>query len=196
MWLISRDRGFPEIWQYGKEAAIVAMLTACHRRLRSAVHLAWSAVFAYFLIDDSLEVHETLGEAIAGGLGLDQPFGIEGRDAGQILVSASVGLLLVAIVAGTTLTDRTPARRLTGRLLPVLAAIGFFGVVADVIDVIDVLGLVEDCGEMTTMTVAVAIVANHWWAGAPAGDVEPSIPSGPVPGDSTQPIESVDPSTS
>ncbi len=192
MWLISRDRGFPEIWQYGKEAAIVALLIGSYRRVRSPVHLAWATTFAYFLIDDSLEVHETLGDIVASALDLGEPFGIEGRDIGQILVSGSVGLVLLTLLAATTLADRSPARALTVRLLPVLAAIGFFGVVADVIDVIDVLGLVEDGGEMVAMSAGLAIVADHWLGRDRA--TSDSTPA--VTGKSAQPIESPDPSTS
>ncbi len=197
MWLISRDRGFPEIWQYVKEAAIVALLLTCYRRRRSPVTLAWAVAFAYFLVDDSLEIHETLGDVLAAALDLGTPFGIEGRDVGQILVSGSVGLVLVIAVAVTTMTDRSPDRALTMRLLPVLAAIGFFGVVADVIDVIDVLGLVEDGGEMAAMSAGLAIVADHWRRldrGAALRSVSGGAPG--VTGKSAQPIESPDPSTS
>jgi len=197
MWLISRDRGFPEIWQYGKEAAIVALLIASYRRVRSPVTLAWAGAFAYFLIDDSLEIHETLGDIVASALDLGTPLGIEGRDVGQILVSGTVGLVLVAAIAIATLTDRSPARALTARLLPVLAAIGLFGVVADVIDVIDVLGLVEDGGEMAAMSAGLAVVADQWHRRERAG-ADPAV-SGSTPsvtGNSAQPIESPDPSTS
>lgn len=162
LWLISRDRGIPEIFQYGKEAAIIVLLVACYRHRRSLIYLAWAVTFCYFLADDAFEVHETAGGRLAEGLGLGQPFGIEGRDAGQILVSASAGLLLVGAIALATNNDHSPARFLTWRLIPVLVALGFFGVVADAIDAIDILGLVEDGGEMVTMTVAVAIVVEHW----------------------------------
>ncbi len=197
MWLISRDRGFPEIWQYGKEAAIVILLIASYRRVRSPVHLAWAATFAYFLIDDSLEVHETIGDIVASALDLGQPFGIEGRDVGQILVSGSVGLVLITVLAITTLSDRSPARALTTRLLPVLVAIGFFGVVADVIDVIDVLGLVEDGGEMAAMSAGLAIVADHRRRQDRTDRPHPvSGSTSVVTGKYAQPIESSDPLTS
>lgn len=161
MWLLSRDGGFSEWWQYSKEATIVGLLFLTYRRYRSMIYLAWAAVFGYFLVDDSMKVHEGLGDLVAEGLGLGEAFGVEARDVGQILVSGSVGLFLVAGIVATTMVDRTPARRLTAGLSPVLLAIGFFGVVADVIDVIDVLGLVEDGGEMVAMTLAAVVTWEH-----------------------------------
>ncbi len=187
IWLISRDRGIPEIFQYIKEAAIVVTLIVCYRRHRSAIYLAWAATFGYFLVDDAAEVHETLGDLLADGIGLDEPFGLDGRDAGQVIVSASIGLVLLTAIAVTTSGDRSVARPLTMRLLPLLVALGFFGVVVDVIDAIDVLGLVEDGGEMATMSVAVVVVVDHWRNAARAPEPDRDGATGMVPGDTTQP---------
>ncbi|MEM9566063.1 MAG: hypothetical protein AAGA93_25815 [Actinomycetota bacterium] len=187
IWLISRDRGIPESFQYLKMAAIIALLLMSHRRHRSAIYLAWAATFGYFLVDDSAEVHETLGDLVADGAGFDQPLGLEGRDVGQVLVSASIGVVLLVAIGVATSRDRSPARPLTIRLLPLLVALGFFGVVVDVIDAIDVLGLVEDGGEMVTMTVAVAVVVDHWRRVGRSLDAHQSGISTSVTGDSTQP---------
>lgn len=157
-WLISLDRGNPELFQYLKEGAVVALLLAAYRHVRSAVQLAWAAAFVYLLLDDSLEIHETIGDWLA----LGDAFGIEGRDLGQVAVSATVAVAILAAVAITTVRDRTPARWLTAGLTPVLLALGFFGVVADVIEPIDVLGLVEDGGEMVSISAAVAVAAWHY----------------------------------
>lgn len=161
LWLISRDRGFPELFQYLKEAAVVALMLRHVRRSASPVYLAWAALFTYLLLDDSLKIHETLGDDLAGRFGFGTAFGIEARDLGQILVSATAGAILFGLVAITAVRDRSPARRLTVRLVAIIAALAFFGVVTDVIDAIDLFGLVEDGGEMIAMSFAVAATLHH-----------------------------------
>ncbi len=161
LWLISRDRGFPELYQYLKELTVVALLVGLHRTYRSWVYAVWAVGFLYLFLDDSLEIHETLGERLAIWLGLGARFSIDARDLGQVLFSAMVGVTLLASVVLVTVRDRSPARRLSGGLILVFGALAFFGVVADVIDVIDIYGLVEDGGEMAAMTLAVAVVAQH-----------------------------------
>lgn len=160
-WLISRDRGFPEIFQYLKAAAAAGFLVRCFVANRSPVCLAWSAIFTYLLLDDALEVHETAGEALADALGLNSPLGIEGRDFGQILVSAAAGCVVLALVIWTARKDRATAVELSIPLLLALGALAFFGIVADVVDAIDLFGLVEDGGEMIAMSIAAVIAADH-----------------------------------
>lgn len=161
LWLISRDRGFPEIFQYLKEALIVLMLVWLYRQRTSLIYLSWALVFCYLLLDDSLRIHETLGDGLASAFGLEDIGGIEARDLGQVIVSATAGVVLLGFVALATLRDRSPARRLSLLLGLVMVALVFFGVVTDVIDAIDLFGLVEDGGEMVVMSVGVAVTAHH-----------------------------------
>lgn len=161
LWLISRDRGFPEIFQYLKTAGAAVVLVRCFAKNRSPVCLAWSVIFTYLLLDDSLEVHETAGEALADSLGLSSPFGIEGRDFGQVLVSAGAGLVVLGLIVWSGRRDRATAAELSVPLMLALVALAFFGIVVDVVDAIDLFGLVEDGGEMITMSIAAVIVAGH-----------------------------------
>ncbi|MGI9595868.1 MAG: hypothetical protein ACR2QK_06895 [Acidimicrobiales bacterium] len=161
LWLISRDRGYPELFQYGKEATIVALLVALAARFRAPLYPAWAAVFTYLLIDDSAEVHETAGEALGEWLGIGTRFGIEQRDLGQILVSGMAGAVLLGSVGLAYLNDRSPARRLSIQLLVLVVGLAFFGIVTDVIDAIDLFGLVEDGGEMFMLTLMLVAVFEH-----------------------------------
>lgn len=161
LWLISRDRGFPELFQYLKEASIVALTVQLFRARGSLVYLAWAVAFTYLLLDDSLEIHETVGDWVAEGLGFGTILGIEARDLGQVLVSASAGAVLLGFAAVATLRDRSPARALSAQLGLIIVALAFFGVVTDVIDAIDLFGIVEDGGEMAAMSFAVGATVNH-----------------------------------
>lgn len=162
LWLISRDRGFPEIFQYLKEALIVLMLLWLHRQRASLIYLSWALVFSYLLLDDSLRIHETLGDGLVSALGLEAVAGIEAKDLGQVIVSATAGVVLLGFAGLATLRDRSPARGLSILLGFVMVALVFFGVVTDVIDAIDLFGLVEDGGEMVAMSFGVAITAHHY----------------------------------
>lgn len=161
LWLISRDRGFPEIFQYLKEASVVAVTIWLHRTRRSPVYLAWSLVFCYLLLDDSLRIHEVTGEWLANALDLRAVAGIDARDLGQVAVSASAGVVLLGLVALATTRDRSPARAITAGLGLAVAGLAVFGVVTDVIDAIDLFGLVEDGGEMVVMSFAAAFAVHH-----------------------------------
>lgn len=162
LWLLSRDRGFPELFQYAKEAAIVALLGSLAVGGRSLIYGAWAALVVYLLLDDSLEIHETGGDAIAEGLGLGSVAGIEAKDLGQIGVSAVAGLVLLTLIATAHRRDRSmQARELSWRLLVAIGLLAFFGIATDVIDAIDLFGIVEDGGEMVVVSAIVALVVDH-----------------------------------
>lgn len=160
-WLISRDRGYPELYQYVKEATIVVVMVTLAVRYRGLLYGAWAVVFAYFLVDDSAEVHERLGDAVVESLSLDGVLAIDGRDLAQVMVSAAAGLVLLVLVVAAYRRDRSPARGLTGWLAVLVLGLAFFGVVTDVIDAIDVLGITEDGGEMVMMSLMLATVLHH-----------------------------------
>ena len=161
LWLISRDRGFPEIFQYLKEGSVVAITAWLYRSRRSPVYLAWSLVFCYLLLDDSLRIHEVTGEWLADGLNLKAVAGIDARDLGQVAVSAAAGTVLLGLAVLATIRDRSPARALTVGLGLSVVGLAVFGVVTDVIDAIDLFGLVEDGGEMVVMSYAAAFTVHH-----------------------------------
>ncbi len=161
LWLLSRDQGFPELFQYLKEGAVIWLLVDLVRRHGGALYAAWAAVFAYLLIDDSLRVHERAGEALGSALNLGSRFGIDQRDLGQIIVSALAATVLLGLIWLAFGRDRSSARLLTAQLLVLSAALGFFGVVADSIDAIDLFGVVEDGGEMATVSLMVVAVVDH-----------------------------------
>lgn len=175
LWLISRDRGFPELFQYVKEATIIALTLMLFRVRGSVVYLAWAVAFLYLLLDDSMEIHETVGEWLAEWFGFGTTLGVEARDLGQVLVSATAGTVLLGFAAVATLRDRSSARDLSLQLGVIIVALAFFGVVTDVIDAIDFFGVVEDGGEMAAMSVAVGATVHHYRS---TGGRTPSNPAG------------------
>jgi hypothetical protein len=60
--LIGRERGFAESFQYLKEGWIVLMLLFLTLKHPNLLYPAWCLLFAYVLADDFFGIHERLGE--------------------------------------------------------------------------------------------------------------------------------------
>ena len=163
LWLISYDRGYAEIFQYLKLATVIVLLVQLALARRVAVYVGWSVLFLYFLLDDSVEIHETAGEWLSNAIGLASVGSVSARDIGQVLVS---GIALV-ILGGAIYLMWPPSgsreERFSIGLGVLVALLGFFGVVVDVIDAIDLFNVVEDGGEMAAMSLIVAYVWSSVW---------------------------------
>lgn len=103
---IDRDRKYPEMFLYGKEALIVllmAMAAVRNRspavRNRSLLYLCWSLLFLYLLLDDSLMIHETLGVVVAQEIGYSSWLGLSPADFGELSVWAFFGVPPVLAIA-------------------------------------------------------------------------------------------------
>ncbi len=156
---VMEDWGYGEILQYGKELAIVLLLVLAAWRRSSRPALAWSALFVYLLLDDSLQLHERVGGRIAAHLPLAPWHGLRPQDLGELAVSFGVGAALLGLVALTHRDSAPEAQQASRRLFVAVALLAFFGVVLDPLHVMldqgtlsDLLGLLEDGGEMVVMS--------------------------------------------
>lgn len=171
---IEWEMGHGEVFQYIKEfwiASLLALRAIPRGRVSRAargLNLAWGGLFAYLLADDSLKVHETLGELLARGVGLSAWLG-EG-DRANSLGEVAISLMVAALVFGAialfyrqcTKTDRQMSMNLTWLLLGLV----FFGIGIDVIhgliggiyEVRVLWSILEDGGEMIMMSLIVGYV--------------------------------------
>jgi hypothetical protein len=92
---ISEDRGLGELFQYTKQAWIVGclLLAAAHRK--NAFYLGMAALFVFFGLTDSLEIHERLGVVISEHFQLKDVLHLRGTDAGEMLVVGMVGIVFL-----------------------------------------------------------------------------------------------------
>lgn len=167
---VDADRSFGEFIQYTKFLWLT-VLVALAAWTRGAWQLAtWAPLFLYFLIDDALLIHERAGHHLATELGFGPALGLRPADFGEHLVSAGVGLVVLApIVVGYARAD-AHVRRDFHVFAILLAVLLFFALVVDSAHVVviddprvgDWMGFLEDGGEMlaTSGLVVAAYVAG------------------------------------
>ena len=157
---IEEERGYADIFQFIKEYWIVLVLGFLALRKYSALYLGWFILFFYILVDDTLEIHETLGLSISKQLNFLPVFNLRAEDFGEILVSIFFGsFLLIFIPTAYRFGDRL-SRDVSRYLIKMLLALALFGIVFDMIHIAiksptlePILGLLEDGGEQIVMSI-------------------------------------------
>lgn len=177
LFLLGTDRGHAEFYQYLKIFWCVVLLVYLARRRRRLIYLSWAALFTYFLLDDSLELHEILGARVAEMLLLHPVLGLRPQDLGELAVSLFFGVLLISLIALTYLHAGEAGRHFSQRMFALLAALVFFGVFLDMLDIIifgptmsSPLETLENWGEM------LVISAMTWYVYAFSSPSPPEIP--------------------
>lgn len=174
---ISEDRSIPEMFNYVKWLAIVVALTKVAIRDRWIVPMGWAAVFLMLLLDDSLQLHETVGILIADTLELQDDTLLEAGDSGELIYAMVMGGL-VALLAVSSLVRSDPrSRQLSLTYSLVIVAFGFFSVVVDALHrgiinafpdyglLQDIAAVLEEGGEMFVASAAAAItLAPRAWS--------------------------------
>ncbi|TLX55182.1 hypothetical protein DN824_19995 [Stutzerimonas nosocomialis] len=163
---LEKDRGYPEVYQYLKWFWIVLLFGYLALLRRSPTYLAWALVFAYFLADDALALHERVGALFAAHLDIAPPFGLRVEDIGELAASAAMGVLLLAFVCWSYLAGRPAFKKISHDTLLLIGALVFFGVGFDMAHVIlplgeaaDLLfGVLEDGGEMLVASATLSYV--------------------------------------
>ena len=165
---ITRERGFGEWLQYAKMLGLVVMLlSVCRTNTAASV---WAGLFAYLLVDDAFEVHERVGAAIAPLMALPQVGSVRPGQLAELLVFGVVGVAFVMALAVVLRRGHPNARGLSMTLAIPFALLAFFGSAMDLAH--SMLrghgfyytgGLVEDGGEMVSMSVLAAVTFWATW---------------------------------
>ena len=83
--MVLPDGGYAEIFQYMKELAVVLMLSFFYWRRKAFIYLGWGILFLFLLLDDSLQIHENLGETASKLINITYLGGIRGQDIGEMV---------------------------------------------------------------------------------------------------------------
>ncbi len=165
-WSLEREHSYAETFQYSKWISIALSCAYLLWRRREAVYAAICVIFVYFLLDDSVAIHETIGSWVAPAFGAERIFRLRPQDFGELVVVAAAAIFLLAAFWLTYGWSRRPATRAfarqAGTLIVLLAA---FGIGLDMLHSALVAGalgrtaldpvlvLLEDGGEMIVASV-------------------------------------------
>lgn len=165
LYLLGTDRGYAEAFQYVKLYWIAILFALHFLQRRRILFLAWSAVFSYLLLDDSLRFHERLGAQFARATGLAPVLGADPAHVGELLVSVLLGILLLAVVLPAWFLGSAEARQSSKPVLGLLALLALLGVGVDALrawvpaqSLRLPFELIEDGGEMVVVSVILCAV--------------------------------------
>lgn len=174
---LDADRSYGEFFQYLKFVWLLLLVALYAVEQRTWQIAMWLPAFAYFLADDSLQLHETWGGRLVEILRIDGVLGLRAQDLGEHLVSglAGLALLLPLVLAYVHSDERT--RWIHRGFLVLVGLLLFFGVVLDSIHVVvideprtgDWMGFIEDGGEMFAVTLMVAFAVRINLSGGAPG---------------------------
>lgn len=160
MYSITLNGGYSEIFQYIKEFLIVILLLMLAFDRKQPIYLAWSLLFLYILIDDSMQLHENISAYLAQTFDFKPMFRLKAVDFGELAVSAFFGGILFTLVGLAYWLTNAVVKQITKGLLLLVLSLAFFLVVVDMIHSMTPRGkslfaLIEDGGEMLIMSAIV-----------------------------------------
>ncbi len=177
--------GLPSLVIYAKWLLIALCLTQAWRANGEPVLLSLALIFAFLLLDDSLELHEQLGTLVKDGFGYAPAFGLRGDDLGELTIWAIWGSASLAVFALGYWRSSPAGRRIGHIFILGIAGLAIFGIVVDMLSVLahDVgegllnhvvrylLTNLEDGGELVVASLLLAFAFATWrksatpWAG-------------------------------
>jgi hypothetical protein len=153
MFSMSEEAKLPDLFYFLKQLAIVLLLLYVARKT-SRIFIIWAAIFGYLLIDDVVQIHETIGFAF--GNVMPQIGTIAPSEIAQIGFLVLLGLVLFGVSLLIIWRSEGETRQISIYLMALLGLAAFFGVGVDIVQsfVMDIFGVsgvvkvVEDGGEM------------------------------------------------
>ncbi|MGH8002251.1 MAG: hypothetical protein ACREPR_23185 [Brasilonema sp.] len=120
-------------------------------------------LFFYLLLDDSLQIHEKLGDFISYKLNFSSWLNLRPQDFGELTVSILVSLFFLIFISITYYFSDRFSRKTSKYLMMALFALALFGIVVDMVHIAvkspslyTLLGLIEDGGEQVVMSAIVS----------------------------------------
>lgn len=161
---LSGQRGLAESFQYVKEFWIALLFFWMVFHWGKKAYLTWAFLFAYFLFDDMLSIHESIGSLLSLTFGYEPEMklflNLRAQDYGEMAVSGLVALLLFSFMIFSYLKGNEEVKKVFRSLFLLLIALVVFGVGIDVFGnafdtyiVQSIFRFIEDSGEMIIISV-------------------------------------------
>src|SRR5690606_37219398 len=119
------DRGHAEFYQYTMALWCMALFGALMLRTRALGYLAWVVVFAFLLVDDTVQIHETLGARLGAVLPFAGFVGLRADDLGEAAVAGAAAVLLLGLVAWAYARGAPEFRRASRHIVLLLLVLLF-----------------------------------------------------------------------
>lgn len=162
MYSLTTDRGYAEVYGYIKFFWIIIGLLWLTYEKYQPVYIVAALLFFYFLLDDSMKLHETMSGNIIDWFDLVPALDLRAQDVGEITVSVFVGFFFLITGWLAFKYSDNFARRVGFYLLIGVIGLAFFGVGADILHQIlwsespwinTPLVILEDGGELIVVSV-------------------------------------------
>lgn len=162
---LSQDGSFGEYLEYALTAASAVMLFALWLRGRALVYLTNALLFVWLTLDNSMQIHERLGQALAPSLPVSTGLPVETHHIVEAALFGVVGLVwLAGLATALRFSDKREAVYAL-MLAGCIALAAVFGVFVDLLTVWDdpdvmrqqFLAFVEDGGEFVLIIAAFAL---------------------------------------
>ena len=158
---VEEDGGYSEMYQYLKWVLIIVLNIMLSLKTKAIGYLAWATFFLYLLADDSLQIHEKVGEFFAGFFNLSPFLGLRPQDYGELSVCILAGLIFSPLILWSYRSGSAEYKKVTLDLVMLIALLVFFGVFVDMLHVVIelgskvtwMLGALEDGGEMVSTSI-------------------------------------------
>ncbi len=164
MFGLGTDRGYAEFFQYIKFFWISILLFYLGL-VEGRLYFIWSLFFGVLLMDDSLSIHEKVGELLAERFNWSGWMFLRAVDFGEIAYALFMAGILLGVMLLALKQGSIEFRRFSQRTFGLLLILAFFAVVVDMIHVIagnlpppfgdrisNLLLMVEDGGEMMVVS--------------------------------------------
>ncbi len=164
--VLTQDESYAEVFQYLKYIAFIVMTIYLISIEKAYAYISWVILFLFFLLDDSLSLHELAGEFLAEKYHFEPKFGLRAVDFGELSFVAVMGLIILSALGIAYFKGGDVFKKRTHVLLFLLGFLVVFGVGFDMLHEIlgenlkvgFVIGLIEDGGEMIIVTLMVCYI--------------------------------------
>ncbi len=161
--LVTQDRGYPELFQYLKYLAIVLIVTKRIIASKKYDYLPWLVLFLIMFIDDAFMLHERFGHFFAKILVLQPAWGLRAVDFGELIYATLMGLMFLGPLLWYYYKGSGIVKKTFFDIFILFSILLFFGVAFDMLHqvfeeyniIYSVFGLIEDGGEMIALSVLV-----------------------------------------
>lgn len=165
-WDGDTDGSHIEIWGHIQLLLAAGLLVMLARQHKQLVFTAWAWLMFVVVVDDFFQVHESLGEVMAGLFNGEEVAGLRTEDLGELLTWGLLAMLLVPPLVVGFFTATRWARRTTLVLCAILALLVVFAIGLDMANILlhdhisgpatTVVTLAETAGELVPMTLFLA----------------------------------------